>query len=52
MKMLHRKSKWEKTADRVLSNGLVKKGLSAAAGLVGVSIASAALSTLRKKQDS
>jgi hypothetical protein len=52
MKMFHRKSKWDRVMDPLTSGkpaAVVKSGLTAVGALVGVSLASAAVSAVRNK---
>ncbi|WP_153865240.1 hypothetical protein [Mumia zhuanghuii] len=50
MKLFHRKSLWERAAERVPGGPMVRRGAMTAAGLIGVSVASAAVSAMRERQ--
>lgn len=52
MKLFHRKSPWERALDRLPGSSALRGGALTAAGLIGLSAASAAVSALRDKQRS
>lgn len=51
MRLWHRKSKWERRADRLTSSPAVRSGMSAVVGLVSLSAVSSAVSAWREKRD-
>jgi hypothetical protein len=56
MNILHRKSRWERMADRATSTigpatPAIRKGVTAAAGAAAVAVASATISSIRRKGD-
>jgi hypothetical protein len=56
MKLFHRKNKWQRLMDNAATNTYkkpgVKKGAAAVAGAVTLTAASAAVSSLRRKNNS
>lgn len=55
MGIFHRKSKWEQLIEQIAALGSgssVKSGLTAAAGLIGVTAVSSAVSSWRRKHES
>lgn len=49
MKLFHRKSPWERALDKVPGSRAVGTGALAAAGVIGLSAASAVVSAIRTK---
>ncbi len=50
MNIFHRKSTWQRAVEKVPGRSAIRGGAITAAGLIGLSAASAAVSAIREKQ--